>query len=205
MKQPAPHQPRTLRGRRLHGGREMPAVESLMSGAAFLLAASAASTFFQLRSANVSDPDGFYHIQHAALYRANGLTMTDFPWIPWSVIHSFSSDIWYGFHLLLVPFTLISDPGLRVKAPGIFLTCAMLGCCGWALARLRVAAAAFWPFVLLLAGPNVLYHLTMTRPHVLTTGLAVLLFSFLVEGGAAAVFFTCLAITFVHVSFCWLI
>ena len=167
--------------------------------------ALAAAAYLHLRSINISDPDGFYHIQHAALYRARGLCMTAFPWIPKSIISVQAADIWYGFHLILVPFTWIADPALRIKVPGIALTWGMLLALGGAAVRLRLAKPYLWPFVVLCSAPNILYHLTMTRPHVISMGLCALLFAFLIEGSALAVLGLCAALTFLHLTFFWTI
>ena len=71
----------------------------------FLFFLTAISAFLHFWSDKFPDPDVFYHFRHADLYWQNGLTVSDFPWTFYSVINKFSSDIWYGFHLFLIPFT----------------------------------------------------------------------------------------------------
>src|SRR5438128_12559884 len=90
-----------------------------MLAVAFALSLVAPAAFFHLRIPKVPDPDSLYHIQHAALYRTHGILMTGFPWLPFSVVDRYASDIWYGFHLLLLPCTLIDDPVLEIKVPGV--------------------------------------------------------------------------------------
>lgn len=178
---------------------------NLRGFAVFACLALATAAFFHLRSPNVPDPDSFYHYRHADLYRTNGLVMTAFPWIAWSIIRVHAADIWYGFHLLLVPFTAISNELMGIKLAGIALTTLLLVSARSALARMRVGGASFWPFLLLVAGPNVLLHFTMMRPHVLTTALCALLFAFLVTQSAWGSFLTSLALAFFHLSLIWMI
>ena len=83
--------------------------------ALFLLAALAVSVHLHLSSNKFPDPDVFYHFRHAAIYAGGGLFSGEFPWIPYSVIGKFSSDIWYGFHVLLIPFAWAGDPLLAMR------------------------------------------------------------------------------------------
>ena len=70
-----------------------------------LVVFSAIALFFHAYYPNISDPDSFYHIRHASLYRENGILNSNFPWVTKSAIGKFGADIWYGFHILLIPFT----------------------------------------------------------------------------------------------------
>ena len=171
----------------------------------FLVLALAAACFLHLRSANVPDPDSFYHLRHAALYASNGLFVHAFPWLPMSVFATCGSDIWYGYHLALIPFTRIADPVLAIKIPGILLTVFLLWSVYAVARRHGLSKPGFWPFLLLASGPNVMFHFTMTRPHVLTTALCALLFSCLLVGSAPAVFLLAFAIAFSHLSLVWII
>src|SRR5438874_6119855 len=65
----------------------------------------------------VVDADAFYHLKHAWVYRTGGLLQTAFPWTQYSAIRREAADLWYGFHVLLLPLTfgdLVT--GLRVGA-----------------------------------------------------------------------------------------
>ena len=57
-------------------------------------------------SPTTADPDGFYHIRHARVYRTQGLFDSGFPWARFSAIRDQASDLWYGFHVLHVPASL---------------------------------------------------------------------------------------------------
>ncbi len=119
----------------------------------------------------VADLDSFYHLAHAAEYRTGSVLDTSLPWASWSVIGDWGGDLWWGYHLLLVPFSLLGVTS-GIAAAG-FAGTAVLLVTFWAVLRSRGATALPWTLFVLLAVPNVLYRLLMTRPHVLS--LAVVL------------------------------
>ena len=82
----------------------------------FSLAAVITALILRLSNPTVPDPDTFYHFRHAALYAQKGLSMSAFPWLAYSIVSRFASDIGYGFHVVLIPFTLLSDPVLGLKS-----------------------------------------------------------------------------------------
>jgi len=167
----------------------------------FLAAALVSAAAALLWPEKIIARDALYHLRHASLYLINGLFMREFPWVAYSVINTFSADIWYGFHLLLIPFAPIPDPTLQVKAAGILVLTASLLLFFFALRRSEIAYPFFWPFLLFF--PFV-WRLAQTRPNVISMGLTALLFSFLLSGGIWGVFFVSLALTFFHLSFFWL-
>lgn len=168
-----------------------------------LPAAIAAAALVQFISPNIADSDAFYHLRHAALYRNDGLTLREFPWLTCSVIGKVGADIWYGFHLLLMPFSLINDAALQLKSAGIFITSLFLLLFYFALRRSRIAYSFLWPFLLLFSGPVDTARLSMVRPHVLSMGLMALLLSLLVSGSSWGVFLAALALAFFHLSMFW--
>lgn len=179
-------------------------VRSWLREGAFFAAALAASAALHLRSRFIADPDSFYHLAHAGIYRSRGPLLGEFPWIPWSVIKVHGADIWYGFHLALVPFTLIEDKTVAIKAAGIALTVCLLVTVRFAACRLELASPYLWPFVVLLASPNALFHFTMGRPHVLTAALGVLLMTGLLQGPVWLVFLASLGMAFNHLGVVWM-
>ena len=163
------------------------------------------AAYFHLRSPNLGDQDALYHYRHAALYASRGLLFTDFPWATCSVLSRIRGDLWYGFHLLLIPFTWIPDAVLGIKLAGIILLAAMMLLYYAALARLRIALAYLWPFVMLFSSPPGLMRLIVTRPHVLSTGLLALLLAFLVRGAAWEVALAAFAVAFFHLNLFWIV
>jgi len=175
-----------------------------VGSAIFLLVAVAASFFFHLAYRGVPDPDAFAHMRQASLYASRGLFDSSFPWTAFSVMSRLNADLWYGFHLLLLPFSFLPGPFLQLKVSGGFLLSLLLIMLWWALRRLGVKLAWLWPFVFLLASASHLWRLQMTRPHLLSMGLAALLLSFLIRGRAWQVGLIALALSFFHLNFFWL-
>ncbi|MEK7649345.1 MAG: hypothetical protein AAB367_00050 [Patescibacteria group bacterium] len=121
----------------------------------------------------ISDPDALYHMRHADLLRTNGIFDTPFPWAQFSSIHTFGADLWYGFHLLLIPFTLISDPLLSIKIAGFIFTALALAIYYLAFRQTRVAFPSMWAIMLFISSSQFLLRASMLRPHVLTSALSI--------------------------------
>lgn len=172
----------------------------LLRFAAFLAGATLVALFFRLRDPSIPDPDSFYHFRHAALYAEKGLLLKSFPWLVYSIINRFSSDIGYGFHVLLIPFTFLRDPVLGARLAAAFETVAVLVMVYAVMCRQRVRYAAAWPFMLLFLGPPMLYTFLMTRPQTLTMGFAALLLSRMAAGSAWGVLLSSLALSFFHLN-----
>ena len=85
----------------------------------FLCIAAAVSIVLHFSVDKFPDPDVFYHFRHAELYASTSeIFRTDFPWVHYSVISKLSSDLWYGFHVVLIPFTLVGDRILGMQLAG---------------------------------------------------------------------------------------
>ena len=149
-------------------------LDALQQAAWFILAALAVSFYLHFNSDKFPDPDIFYHFRHAALYAGGGLFSSEFPWTPYSVIGRYSADIWYGFHVLLIPFVWIDDPLVGMRLAGVVVTASCLLSVYLVCLRIEIKPALLWPFVLLFSSAFLLHRLTMLRPHVLSLGLSVL-------------------------------
>jgi hypothetical protein len=178
-------------------------VRSALKVAALLAAAAALHGV----SPTTSDPDGFYHIRHAWLYRTQGLFDSAFPWARFSAIRDQASDLWYGFHVLLVPFSLPQNLLHGLLAGGVAVTAASLLLLAWAFSLLRLS----WPLVWLVAFAatgDVLFRLTMLRPQPLSLALAVLALALLaapsVRGRAAWLGVVALLAAWIHLALAWL-
>jgi len=152
----------------------------------------------------VADADSFYHLGHAAQYAANGPFDTSFPWATASVIGDLGGDLWWGFHVLLIPFAAFHDVADGARAAGFLFTLALAGSAWWVLGRHGIPGAGWWAALFLVAVPNVLFRYVMVRPHVLSLALALLLLSFLVRGRWWQVLVASALITWLHVSLFWL-
>ena len=166
----------------------------------FSAVALVVSLFLQFQSPGIPDPDSFYHFRHAALYADKGLWMTDFPWLAYSIINRYSADIGYGFHFLLIPFTLLGNDVFGLKLAAALACAVVLILVYWVMRRHRVAFDFAWPFLLLFLAPPMVFTFLMTRPQTLTMGFLALLLSFLVLGSPWAVLLASFAISFVHLN-----
>ena len=172
---------------------------------AFTAVAVATAAYLLLSLPGVPDRDALYHCRHAKLYAERGPSLNEFPWTAYSVVRTYASDIWYGFHLLLAPFTFARDPVRGVKLAGVFDLAALLVLFYVAMRRAGMRLAFFWPFLVLGFTPFLLYRLLMTRPHIISMGLAALLLSCAVGGSLWGLGIVSFAITFVHLGFFWVI
>jgi hypothetical protein len=171
----------------------------------FACAAAAIGIALHLGLPNIPDRDGLYHFRHAALYVERGPFSSAFPWTAYSVIRTYASDIWYGFHLLLTPFTLGADPVRGVKLAGAFDLTAMLLLLFAAVRLARLRLTPLWPFAVLVFSPFLLYRLLMTRPHVISMGLAALVLTSAATGSLWGLGLASFGIAFVHLSFFWVV
>src|SRR5438034_264126 len=73
-----------------------------------------------------TDPDALYHVRHAWVLRTQGLLAGEFPWVRFSAIAREASDLWYGFHVLLAPFTFGADLMRGVELAGVAVPIACL-------------------------------------------------------------------------------
>jgi hypothetical protein len=156
----------------------------------------------------VSDVDSFYHLRHAWVYVTRGMFDSSFPWTQYSVVRTYAADLWYGFHVLLMPLAL-AHPLLDGMYLGAFLvTVASLGLAFLAFCRLRVRWPIFWVFFLALISSDLLYRLTMLRPHPLSLGLLLLLFAYLVTEPSrwswTIVFLLAAALSWIQLTMVWL-
>ena len=158
-----------------------------------------------IEPARIITRDSLYHLGHAALYASRGLTYSEFPSTAFSVIQVYAADIWYGFHVLLIPFTYLSYPPEQevypVKWAGAFLTTALLVAIYLTMRRGRMLFPWAWPFVLVVPS---MYRFAQMRPHVLSTALTGLLFGTLLSGGAWPVFWISAALSWLHLTLFWL-
>ena len=151
----------------------------------------------------IADLDGFYHLGHAAVYAEGSVFDTSFPWASQSVMADEDADLWWGFHVALLPFTALGDVEWGVRVAALVLTFFLLGTFHWILRRHGVPGAAWWTLALLVAVPNVLFRLVMLRPHMLSLAGALLLLSVLVRGRWWQAFAISAGIAWMHLSLAW--
>jgi len=152
----------------------------------------------------VADLDSFYHLGHAAAYLEGSLFDTSLPWATQSIIADKGADLWWGFHVVLVPFAALGDPSTAIRIAAILGTLTLCVALWYLLARHGVENRALWVMLVLVAVPNVLFRYLMVRPHVLSLGISLLLLSFLVKGRWWQAGLAAAAITWLHLSLFWM-
>lgn len=153
---------------------------------------------------NVADLDGFYHIGHAKAYLEGSLFDTSLPWATQSIIGDLGGDLWWGFHVLLLPFAALGGVALGVRAAALTLTLTLGLTVLWVLRRHGVAWAGGWAALFLVAAPNVSFRYLMLRPHVVSLAAAVALLSVLVRGRWWHVVLLSAFISWVHLGLFWM-
>ena len=161
------------------------------------------SIYVNFRSQNILDPDSLYHIRHAWIYRTNGIFDSSFPWTQFSVIKTMGADLWYGFHVFLIPFTYISDLAVAIKLAAIFTTFFVLASIYVALKNLNIKLSGLWAIFFLFSSPTIIPRMMMVRPHPLSLGLTALIFSFFYTGPSVLVFIFSFILSWMHSSIFW--
>ena len=151
----------------------------------------------------IADLDGFYHLGHAAAYADGSIFDTSLPWATLSVIGDRGGDLWWGFHVVLLPFTALGSVEWGIRVAALVLTFVLVGSFYGALRRLDVGGAAWWTLFFFLAVPNLLFREVMARPHMLSLAGAVLLLSVLVRGRWWQAALLAAAIAWFHLSLAW--
>ena len=153
---------------------------------------------------NVADLDGFYHLGHARAYLENGLFDTSLPWATRSIIADIGGDLWWGFHVLMLPFALLGGVGLGMHLAGFTLTAGLAATVGAVLRRHGVTSAGVWAAFFLFAVPNIFFRHLMVRPHVVSLAAGIALLSVLVRGRWWQVVLLSTLISWVHLNLFWL-
>ncbi len=162
------------------------------------------ATYTNLRSNNIFDPDSFYHIRHSWYLRTNGIFNTDFPWTYFSNIHLAGADLWYGFHIFLIPFTYMTDLAFAIKVSGVVITFIALVSIYIAFKNLDIRYA--WLFVVFMPITSswMMYRMAMARPHDLSLAFLALIFSFFYSGSSWPVFIFSFLSSWIHSAVFWL-
>jgi hypothetical protein len=152
----------------------------------------------------VADLDGFYHVGHALAYLQGSIFDPSLPWATRSVIGDIGGDLWWGFHVLLMPFAAIGGVALGMQAAAFTLT-AMLGFTMlWVLRRHGVAGSGWWAALFLVVVPNIFFRHLMVRPHVVSLAASLALLSVLVRGRWWQVVLLSALVSWVHLSLFWM-
>ena len=119
--------------------------------------------------------DGLFHIKYADLLRRESLALP-FTWLPVSVVGESGVNPHWGFHLLLIPFTLLGDLFVALKSSAVFYASAAVMALYLVLRRAGAPAALIWVLLLLALDPRV--PLDLLRGRAPTVAL-IFLFAFI--------------------------
>lgn len=109
--------------------------------------------FFIQYTPSFPDPDSFYHMKMAELFR-EGNFVKNFPWLSdYTVLGSFYGDQHFLYHLFLVPFVILFPPPLGIKIATIFLAALLVGAFYTFLRAEKIRFAFFFSFLLLWIEP----------------------------------------------------
>jgi hypothetical protein len=121
--------------------------------------------------------DGLFHAQSANLIRENlpRPWMPEFRWLEHtSLRHDLFADFYWGFHLLLLPFTVLSVEIAAKLAPVVISSLSMMALY-FVLGRFGVRYRLVWFSIALLASPIFLMRLSQNKAPTAMVGLLVLL------------------------------
>lgn len=170
----------------------------------FMAVSTAVSALLHFTSKNFPDPDSFYHFGHAQVYIDKGPFYQEFPWAAFSVIGQVGADIWWGFHVALMPFAQFEDPLVGLKAASFSCTFALLVLLFFAFRRMNVAHPWLWPFLVLFASPWTTVRFEAVRPSLVSMPLFALLLVLVIQRASAWKIALCaFAIGFIHQTFSW--
>lgn len=152
---------------------------------------------------NVADLDGFYHVGHALAYLESSLLDPSMPWATRSIIGDLGGDLWWGFHVLLMPFAAPGNVPVAMQAAAIALTATLGLSMMRLLTRHGIQHAGWWAALSLIAVPNVFFRYLMVRPHLVSLAASLALLSVLVRGRWWHVLALSALIAWVHLSLFW--
>lgn len=172
----------------------------------FFLVALAACLALQFALPAMPESDSFYHLGHAKVYVEQGPLFAGFPWQTASEIGRLGGDLWYGFHVILMPFAAAGDPIEMLLTAGAVMTALMLF--GVFLALRDVDWRLRWliPALVLFSSPAEVIRWMALRPQLVSLACAALLLRELCELRPRlwALFGLAAAIAWIHLSFFWL-
>jgi hypothetical protein len=161
-------------------------------------------------SPNIPDSDSFFYIKNAFLYRTEGLSTLNAEWLPYSLIHTLTASSWFGFAVVLMPFTLFQNLTTGIKVAGIILTALVLLTYTFVAKRHELPWPHLLPILFIFSAPNVLYRMLMMRPQLISLALGIVLVSLLSKSlkskykNLTALILTTTGIAWIHFNFVWL-
>jgi len=139
---------------------------------------------------NLICPDGYYHIKQAYLIRTQEFSaVTDFHWTKYSTLNDHSSDLWLGYHLLLMPFTFFKDLVFGAKLANVFFTTIFFAIFYFLLKHFKVKFPLFWISILTVINVGFMFRLLLPRGAIFSIVSTLLALYFIKERKYIALFF----------------
>ena len=152
----------------------------------------------------VADLDAFYHVGHTAAYLEGSVFDVSLPWATMSIIGERGGDLWWGYHVLLLPLAAAFEPLTAIRVGALLSTLVLGLTAAWVFRRHGVPHAMLWAAGLLIAIPNLGYRFLMLRPHVLTLAASLALLAVLARGRWWHVLLLSASIAWLHLSLFWI-
>jgi len=108
------------------------------------------------------DFDGHYHLKVAQWITHSGF-WTDIPWLPFTALGERGPDHQWLWHVMLLPATLLSDPGEALAWAAACNGAATAGVIAFVMRMLGVPAAPIFALLAISAGFSMPYRLMMLR------------------------------------------
>jgi hypothetical protein len=153
----------------------------------------------QNQTSNFVGVDPYYHVQVSKL--GTEIFSKKFPWVQKSLWFQNFGDKEFLFHVYLMPFVILFGDFTGAKFATVLLDAAVFTAFYWVCSRRRVTVPFLWVFVLLAASELFLFRICMTRPHVLSLLLTLLLCEFLLQGRVWAVAGLCAVFALAYTAY----
>jgi len=123
--------------------------------------------YIQFSFLNLAGADAYYHIKQAWLIRTQGIekAVQNFSWLQCSIYREHPGDLWFGYHLLLYPFTF-GDLVFGAKLSSVVFASLLFLGFFWLLERLKIKHSFLWTISLLIMTSSFTYRLFLPRPYI---------------------------------------
>ena len=129
----------------------------------------------------LGDTDPYRHLQYAHQLWLSGFTLRGHPFLPFTALGKAGVDLWWGFHLFLIPFTAAGIVwGARLA--GVAIAALSAGGLAWVMARMGQARPAVYALLPTVTSAAFAYRAHVARPGYLSAPLV--LVSLAVGAGA---------------------
>ncbi len=123
----------------------------------------------QLSGSFVGEADPLYHFHSAALFLANNINFNLFSWLPFTMVGKYGADLWWGYHVIISPFTVLFSGIVGIKIAIVFFAAIFLGLIAVLLHAMKVRWTPACLIFLMFASGDFLFRWNVLRPHVLAS------------------------------------